>query len=315
MSDQGLLQNPSSERKPPIRGRFAPTPTGPLHLGSLITAVGSYLETRHAHGFWHLRIDDLDLNRSKSEWISPILTTLETLGLEWEGPVVYQSQNHSEYQAALDQLKANGMLYACRCSRKTLAGRTSLTGEETRYPGTCQHLGFPFEPGESALRIKVSENPIEIQDGLQGAFRQNLSETLGDFVVYRKDQVFAYHLATVLDDEALGVTQVVRGFDLLDSTPRQVFLQEALGLKTPRYVHLPLLIDEHGTKISKSLGASAVSTQQPSETLHEVLGYLRQNPPIDLKKEPVETMLNWASEHWDLTPLKGIASMTLREAP
>jgi len=236
-----------------IIGRFAPSPTGPLHFGSLVAALGSYLFARSAGGRWLLRIDDLDRPRVIPGALDDILRTLELLGLEWDGEPVWQSRRSEAYQEALHLLESSGVVYPCGCSRAEIARIASAphgSGDELVYPGICRSgLAAGREP--RALRVRVPAEEICFCDGICGAYRQSLAAVCGDFVVRRADGLFAYHLATVVDDAAAGVNQVVRGADLLFSTPRQIFLQRLLGFSQPDYFHLPLVTAPDGAKLSK----------------------------------------------------------------
>lgn len=245
-----------------IIGRFAPSPTGPLHFGSLVAALGSYLFARSAGGRWLLRIDDLDRPRVVVGATDDILRTLELLGFEWDGEPVWQSRRSEAYQDALQLLEAAGIVYPCGCSRGEIACIASAphgTGEEVVYPGSCRQ-GLAAGKVPRALRVRVSSEEISFVDGLCGKYRQDLAAVCGDFVVRRADGLFAYHLATVVDDAAAGVNQIVRGADLLCSTPRQIYLQQQLGFNRPVYYHLPLVTAPDGTKLSKRDSAVSLST-------------------------------------------------------
>ncbi|HEY5974800.1 MAG TPA: tRNA glutamyl-Q(34) synthetase GluQRS, partial [Geobacteraceae bacterium] len=225
-----------------VIGRFAPSPTGPLHSGSLVAAVGSYLAARSVGGRWLLRMEDLDQPRVVPGMADDILRTLEMLGFVWDGEVVWQSRRTEAYQAALDRLSSLGVVYPCGCSRTEISRIASAPhgSGELVYPGLCRS-GLVAGKVPRAIRVLVPAREIAFQDGILGRFTQDLAATCGDFVVKRADGPFAYHLAVVVDDAAAGVTQVTRGADLLDSTPRQLYLQELLGLSHPIYNHLPLV--------------------------------------------------------------------------
>jgi glutamyl-Q tRNA(Asp) synthetase len=266
-----------------ITGRFAPSPTGPLHFGSLVAALGSYLFAKHAGGRWLLRIDDLDQPRTIPGAEDDILRTLESLGFEWDGEPLRQSRRGDVYREALQQLEAAGVVYPCGCSRAEIARIASAphgSGEELVYPGTCR---TGLAPGREprALRIVVPDEEISFHDGVQGWYRQNLRRVCGDFVVKRADGLFAYHLATVVDDAASGVNQLVRGADLLFSTPRQLYLQRLLGYSEPAYCHLPLVTGPCGTKLSKrdsavSLTAGRDLCREGGKLLAAALQFLGQ---------------------------------------
>ncbi len=281
------------------RGRFAPSPTGPLHFGSLVAAVGSWAEARTRAGEWLVRMEDLDPPREVPGAAAAILGALEALGLEWDGPVVYQSTRAGAYRAALDLLQQRGVLFPCACTRKEIAdsGVAALDGTLV-YPGTCRR-GLPPGRPARATRVRVEIGATEFEDGLQGRVRQDLARDVGDFVLVRADGWFAYQLAVVVDDAAQAVTDVVRGADLLDSTPRQRFLQQLLGFPTPRYLHLPVAIDARGEKLSKQTLAAPVDGSRPAAALAAALRFLGQSPPAGLERASGRTVLEWASAHWD----------------
>ena len=222
------------------RGRFAPSPTGPLHLGSLLVALASWLQARSQNGEWILRIEDLDRSRGHARFSDDILHTLDRFGLHWDGPVLYQSQRDAAYQAALEQMDERNLLYACRCTRREL--QESQAGVDGPvYPGTCLRAA-PSLSEKHALRLKVNDARIQFCDRIQGECRQALAQDVGDFILRRSDGLFAYQLAVVVDDADQGITEILRGADLLNSTPRQIYLQALLGLDTPVYAHVPLLL-------------------------------------------------------------------------
>ena len=287
--------------QPAYRGRFAPSPTGPLHFGSLIAAVGSWADARARGGEWLVRMEDLDPPREVPGAADDILRTLAALGLEWDGPVVRQSARSEAYRAALDRLRDRGALFACACTRKEIAdsGVAGSNGAVV-YPGTCRN-GPPPGSGRPALalRMRVDDAVIAFDDALQGHVRQELAREVGDFVLLRADGLFAYQLAVVVDDAAQGVTDVVRGVDLLDSTPRQILVQRLLGLPTPGYLHLPVATNATGEKLSKQTGAPAVDRSAPARTLVAGLRFLGQAAPADLETAAARTVLEWAAANWD----------------
>ncbi len=289
-----------SDQQPAI-GRFAPSPTGPLHLGSLYTALASFLQTRSQQGLWLLRIDDLDIPRNIKGAADAILAALDVLGLHWDGRVDYQSQHIDEYHEHLGQLEQNGQLYPCTCPRKLLL--TDI------YAGTCRH-NHPPPNRPYALRVKTDQRDISFQDGLQGFISHNLATRHGDFILKRKDQIIAYQFAVVLDDSRQQVNHVVRGIDLLEVTPRQIYLQQLLGLTTPAYMHLPVIVDRHGYKLSKQTKAAAVNLAAPHQVLFTLLGLLKQNPPAALQHAPIAEQLDWAIAHWNPTALKKLQSIS-----
>ena len=244
---------PTDEQKnaPRYRGRFAPSPTGSLHFGSLVAAVGSLLQARAQGGDWWIRIEDIDPPRAVAGAAADILRSLERFGMHWDGPVLYQSLRTEAYHSAIDKLRRVGVLYACGCSRSEI-GDSSLRGVEGPiYPGTCR-AGLAPGRAERALRVRTDGARVRFEDRWQGALESDLEREFGDFVVRRADGFFAYQLAVVVDDAALGITEVVRGADLLLSTPRQLHLQRLLGLPTPAYHHHRLIRDPTGRKLSKS---------------------------------------------------------------
>lgn len=251
----------------PYCGRFAPSPTGPLHAGSLVAAVASWLDARAQGGRWLLRIDDLDGPRTVPGADAQILAALTAHGLEWDGDVVYQSQRHAAYRAAFERLRVTGQVYACGCTRKEIAD--SLThvegsagarplGRESVYPGTCRN-GLAKGRAPRAWRVRVGDARVAFADLSCGSIAHDLARDTGDFVLLRADGQWAYQLAVVVDDAEAGVTHVVRGADLLDSTPRQIFLQQQLGLPTPVYRHVPVVAAADGEKLSKQNGAQALA--------------------------------------------------------
>jgi glutamyl-Q tRNA(Asp) synthetase len=290
----------------PYVGRFAPSPTGPLHLGSLYTALASYLDARVQRGRWLLRIDDIDTPRNMPGAADGILATLEAYGLHWDGPVFYESEHLADYEQALFKLQQSGLLYNCTCSRKMLA---ELPGRHDIYPGLCRNrAAVPFGR-PCALRIKSDDRDIFFDDRLQGAIRQNLADEHGDFILKRKEGIVSYQLACVIDDYLQGVTHAVRGFDLVDSTPKQIYLQQLLGLPTPSYSHVPLIIDSQGYKLSKQTLAEAVTMQDTHATLFKLLELLKQKPPVSLKQASCREMLEWAVQHWSPEALIKIHSI------
>lgn len=281
------------------RGRFAPSPTGPLHFGSLIAAVGSFLEACAQGGEWHLRMEDVDQPRCSVAAADAILHALEAFGFAWDGEVVWQSQRTEAYRAAFDQLLAAGRVFPCACTRKELAD-SALTADGTvLYPGTCR-AGLP--PGKTARswRARVDAASVIFDDAIQGRITSDLAQEAGDFIVLRADGLFAYQLAVVVDDAAAGMTHVVRGADLLMSTPRQIFLQQCLGLPTPAYAHLPVVVNAVGEKLSKQTLATPLDISRPGPALFAALKFLGQMPPAELAQMNCDTVWDWAKSHWQL---------------
>jgi glutamyl-Q tRNA(Asp) synthetase len=281
-------------------GRFAPSPTGSLHRGSLYTALASFLDARAQQGRWLLRIDDLDTPRNISGSADTILKTLDIFGLHWDGSVVYQSQHSALYHDHLNNLAKNQLLYPCICSRKTLSSAAATD----IYPGFCRNTLISPDSAAYALRLKTDDRLITFYDELQGEIAHNLARQHGDFIVKRKDQIIAYQFAVVIDDAEQGVNHVVRGFDLLDSTPKQIYLQQRLGLRTPNYLHVPIIVDEHGYKLSKQTRATAVDLTAPAKVVFELLQLLKQAPPAALQHAPLTELLAWAIAHWQPLLLK-----------
>lgn len=276
---------------PPYIGRFAPTPSGYLHFGSLVAALASWLDARAAGGRWLVRMEDLDPPREVAGAQAAILQTLDSYGLHWDGEVVYQSLRHDAYQQVIDRLLAQGLAYACTCSRKQLEPYQGI------YPGTCRNAGHTTE--DAAIRVRVPELLYRFQDRVQGAYSQHLGRESGDFVIRRRDGLYAYQLAVVLDDAWQGVTDIVRGADLLDSTPRHLYLQELLGLPQPRYLHVPLIIQPDGNKLGKSYRSPPLDPDQAAPLLVRALRALGQAPEADLADGSVQDVLGWGVAHWN----------------
>jgi glutamyl-Q tRNA(Asp) synthetase len=279
------------------RGRFAPSPTGPLHFGSLIAAVGSYLEARRNRGEWLLRMEDLDRLREEPGAADAILRILEAYGFEWDGSVVRQSRRGEAYAAALARLRREGWVFPCACTRREISDSMFGSANEPVYPGTCRN---GIAPGREAraVRMRVGDAVISFEDRLQGAIEQDLALEVGDFVVRRADGLFAYQLAVVVDDFDQGVTDVVRGADLLASTPRQILLQQRLGYPTPRYAHLPVALNRGGEKLSKQTRALPLVAAEAPLRLWRALRFLGQDPPASLVGENVSALWNWALINW-----------------
>jgi glutamyl-Q tRNA(Asp) synthetase len=293
------------------RGRFAPSPTGPLHFGSLVAAVGSYLDARHHHGTWLVRMEDLDAPRCVAGAADDILRTLDAFGLHRDGELIYQSQRTAAYEEALQRLKDSGAAYPCCCTRREIADSALHGIEGPVYPGTCRQ-GIPAGREGRAWRVRTDlpsplwgEGVVEFTDALQGHVAQHLETDIGDFIVKRADGLFAYQLAVVVDDASQNITHVVRGADLLHSTPRQIHLQRLLGFYSPRYLHLPIAVNAQGEKLSKQTLAPAIATDDVVVTLISALDFLRQQPPAELRQGSVGEVLGWAVENWQPERLKG----------
>jgi glutamyl-Q tRNA(Asp) synthetase len=290
------------------RGRFAPSPTGPLHFGSLVAAVGSFLQARSQGGLWHVRIENLDPPRESPTAADQILQALDHFGLYWDGTVVFQSDRLAAYQAALETLRDRGLTYCCLCSRKdlTASSKSRIVDPDLGpvYPGTCRNRRT-IPRGPHSIRLKTTNDAITFEDAIQGRFEQRLDQVSGDFVVRRRDGPFSYQLAVVVDDWAQNITEVVRGIDLLSQTPRQIFLQRCLGITTPRYAHLPIVVDATGQKLSKQTGAADVRALKTRPVLWQALSFLRQRPPDELQRAPPLELLAWATANWQPERLRG----------
>lgn len=281
------------------RGRFAPSPTGPLHFGSLVAAIGSFLDAKAHAGEWRLRMEDVDAPRCSKEAATAILHALEAFGLAWDGDVIWQSRRTEAYTAALETLKAEDRVFPCACTRRELADSAIAPDGAAIYPGTCREgLG----PGRAARawRLRVGNARIGFDDAIQGSVVSDLEREAGDFILLRADGLHAYQLAVVVDDAAAGITHVVRGADLLASTPRQIFLQQCLGVATPAYVHLPVVVNAAGEKLSKQTRAEALDIARPGPALAAALEFLGQCPPPGLFAATVEDILAWAVRNWQL---------------
>lgn len=278
------------------RGRFAPSPTGPLHFGSLIAALGSWLDARSRGGEWLVRMDDLDRPREVPGSADVILHALEAFGFDWDGNVVYQSSRDEAYAAALEQLRCSGLLFQCACSRKEIAASGRRGPEGPLYPGTCRS-GLPQRRKSCATRIRVATGTIGFRDGIHGNLYQDLPRDVGDFLLRRADGIYAYQLAVVVDDAFQFVTQVVRGADLMLSTPRQIYLQRALHYASPQYAHLPLAVDQQGRKLSKSTAAAPVDPTDPLPALLQAWAFLGQlafpEAPANLAEFHEHTLRSW----------------------
>ncbi len=302
-----------SEAPPPprgYRGRFAPSPTGPLHLGSLLAAVASYADARARAGSWLLRIEDLDRPREVPGAAADIQSTLRAFGFVWDEPVVHQRDRTAAYQAALSRLEALGLAYPCACSRAEIAERASTGIEGPIYPGTCRD-GLPDGRPPRSLRLRTDSQCLRFRDRVQGDQEQAIGETVGDFVLRRADGIHAYQLAVVVDDAWQQVTHVVRGADLLLSTPRQILLQRILGLPQPSYAHIPVILDAQGRKLSKSLAAAPVDSREPLPALRLVWSALGQTPLVGVTS-PSE-FWEQAIEQWRTERIPACRSLALND--
>lgn len=294
-----MTNSPQSPQQSIYRGRFAPSPTGPLHFGSLIAATGSYLQAKSQAGEWLVRIDDIDPPREVAGATDEILLTLEQFGFEWDGPVSYQSQRIDYYQNAVDTLLQNGLAYPCGCTRKTIAAAQSEADKKHIYPGTCRHGLAGKSP--RMIRINTSGHESHFIDQIQGQCDYQLEKDTGDFVIHRADGLIAYQLATGIDDAEQGISDVIRGYDLLDSTPCQILIQQSLGLSTPTYGHLPIVQNSQGQKLSKQNLAPSLNSTEANALICQAMNFLGQNVPVELAQEPLQDLWNWSIKNWDIS--------------
>jgi glutamyl-Q tRNA(Asp) synthetase len=304
MTYVGSATPPERLAPPPYIGRFAPSPTGALHLGSLVAALGSFLDARKAGGRWLLRMEDLDTPRVIPGCSDEMLRTLEAFGLHWDGEVEFQSRRTAAYAESLESLRAAGLTFECSCSRRELAELG-----ETAYPGTCRNA--PSHRGPTAIRFRVNTDAVvSWTDRIQGNCQYELSR-LGDPVIRRRDGVFAYQLAVVIDDAAQSVSDVIRGADLLQSTPWQIELQNALKLRTPHYGHLPLVMEEHLGKLAKSRRSLAIDPARATDQLTTALELLNHTPPAELQQSSPSSLLAWATAHWSLDRFQSVKKIVV----
>jgi len=296
----------------PYIGRFAPSPSGPLHMGSLIAAMASWFDARKAKGKWLLRMEDLDPPRETREAADQILDALDKIGLHWDDQVLYQNKRSKAYQSAINTLIKQDLVFACDCSRQQIQESGGI------YPGTCRQRHLSDGPG-TAMRLRVADETISFTDAIQGEQTQHLQQQVGDFVIKRKDGLFAYQLAVVVDDRFQNISHIVRGIDLMDSTPRQIYLQQVLGRSQPdsyanlqpNYAHIPVIVNELGQKLSKQHMASPIDPANGASLLFDGLCYLKQEPDTGLKTASCEEILAWGTAHW--TPEKLSSTRTLPE--
>ncbi|MBL3590414.1 MAG: tRNA glutamyl-Q(34) synthetase GluQRS [gamma proteobacterium endosymbiont of Lamellibrachia anaximandri] len=291
--------NQAKNNQPPsYRGRFAPSPTGPLHFGSLVAALGSYLDARANQGEWLVRMEDLDQTREIKGSADEILRTLDHFGFEWEGEIIRQSHRTDAYAHVLDALNRDDLAYPCGCTRKeiSIAARPGI--ESAVYPGTCRQ-GLRAGRRARAIRLRTFDNPSGFEDLIQGEVTQNLASDIGDFIIRRADGYHAYQLAVVVDDAWQDITHIVRGADLLLSTPRQIHLQQLLELSTPVYAHLPLAVDANGRKLSKQYKDAPVENRHPLPALLQALHHLGQPLP-DERPTGIDDFWDWAISNWQL---------------
>jgi glutamyl-Q tRNA(Asp) synthetase len=303
-SDKQLEMSAVQSAKKYVRSRFAPSPTGPLHFGSLVAAVGSYLDAKSQGGEWLVRIEDVDTPRIDGLAVKNTLPTLEAFGFVWDGPVLWQSERLEAYRDAFDELRRAGLAYGCTCSRKEIADSAIHAAVDggVVYPGMCRDGLMPGQTPR-AWRLRVGTEEIAFEDRLQGHIAQQLEHDVGDFVLLRADGLFAYQLAVVVDDAFQGVTDVVRGADLLLSTPRQIWLQRCLGFSTPRYAHLPVVSNSAGEKLSKQTLAKALDLRQAPSLLVDALRFLGQPAPNELRCATVSDVWAWAHANWSFSAI------------
>ena len=282
-------------------GRFAPSPTGPLHYGSLLAAIASYAQARVTGGRWLVRIEDIDPPREQPGSDQLILRTLERFCFEWDGDVSYQSSFTTRHEALIHELLEAGLAYRCSCSRRDLA-HAPRGPLGTVYPGTCRN---GCDAAEFAIRVRTNDTPVRFDDGIQGLVSQRLESESGDFVIKRRDGLIAYNFAVVVDDADQGISEVVRGVDLLDSTPRHIHLQRLLKLHTPDYMHIPVAVNPDGQKLSKLTGASAVDEAKPGKLLFNAFQALSQDPPDELRSADPPHLWDWLFENWRPAALCG----------
>lgn len=289
----------------PYRGRFAPSPTGPLHFGSLVTAVASYLQARANNGEWLVRVEDIDPPREVAGSADQILRSLEAHGLQWDGELIWQSKHLEQYEDALQSLLNEKLAFYCTCTRKQLIATAEHGPLGIIYPGTCRHSEQPALP-DRAVRLITAGEQVTVNDLLQEQFTTDFDKEVGDFLLRRGDGLIAYHLAVTVDDAAQGITEIVRGIDLLPSTACQNLLQQRLGLPVPAYAHIPVAVNEDGQKLSKQTGASALNDAQPVANLWQALSFLGQQPPAELSRAALHELWQWAQSNWSILPLRGI---------
>ena len=282
----------------PYTGRFAPSPTGPLHFGSLVAAVASYADARSHAGRWLLRIEDLDPPREQPGAAASFPRVLQRYGFAWDGPILYQGTRDAAYRAALEQLRGEDKIFPCACTRAQLEDAPMSAAGERVYPGTCR-AGLPPGRTRRSWRLRVDAVTIAFADRVQGPQRQDLGRDAGDFVLRRADGLWAYQLAVVVDDRDQGVTDVVRGADLLSSTPRQIFLQRQLGAPVPRYAHVPVAVNAAGEKLSKQTRAAPLPMDDPQRTLLAAWRFLGQEEPEEGFADAAEFWA-WAIPRWDM---------------
>ena len=300
----------------PYIGRFAPSPTGPLHFGSLIAATASYLCARLNQGQWLLRIEDIDKPRTQKGASKAIIHTLEKYGFEWNGKIRYQSEHNKDYQDALDQLQA--VTYPCSCTRKTLQARAATGTFSYIYPGYCRTGLSQPQASQTSIRLRTDVHSCLNKAGFielcqSAPYSQILEKEVGDFILKRSDGLFSYQLAVVVDDHLQGVSDIVRGADLFDNTPRQNYLQCLLGYSQPRYLHFPVAVYHNGKKLSKQNASPPISLHKKRGTLLSVLQFLGQTPPSVDNFSSVNDIWQWAVQNWDINLIPKRLTQTIHD--
>jgi len=280
-------------------GRFAPSPSGPLHYGSLVAATASYLQAKHNHGQWLLRIEDIDPPREVLGAADDIRSTLEQFQFEWDQEPLYQSTRLEAYRETIHSLIQKDHIYACACSRKDLSDNTQKSELGLYYPRICANLKLDTRDHGLNLRLRISNQEITFQDATFGTVRHNLYKEIGDIIIYRKFDLPSYTLAVTVDDAYQGITEVVRGDDLLPFTPIQIYLCKLLQLPIPKFLHIPVIVNQQGQKLSKQTGAAAVDMRDRSSILVQALRDLGQAVPTEMETASLEDIWNWAIQHWN----------------
>ena len=283
-------------------GRFAPSPTGLLHYGSLVAALASYLDAKAHDGKWLVRIEDLDPPREIAGSSTRILEQLQVFALKWDGEVMFQSARLSVYEQILQRLMSQGFCFYCNCSRQRVSALDGI------YDGRCRNRELASGP-DVAVRVRTNPDLMQLTDRIQGKYTQNLEQEIGDFILKRKDGLFSYQLAVVADDAAQEITHVVRGNDLLASTPRQIYLQQLLGLPIPRYAHIPIVVNELGQKLSKQHFAQPIDHASASSLISSALRSLGMTLPSSLNRAAPAFLIEWGIEHWDIQRVPKLAKM------
>ena len=291
------------------RGRFAPTPSGPLHFGSLVAATASYLDAKSHQGSWLLRIDDLDKPRVQIGAIQSIIHTLETYGFKWDEEILYQSQRSSAYQNTLDELILQKKAYFCGCSKKRVQQTATMMGESGPiYFGTCRNRFSRDMSTPMSVRVLTDDKMISFEDRIQGFQQQQIESEVGDFILKRSDGIYAYQLATVVDDAHQNITDVVRGIDLLDNTARQLYLQKLLACSDVAYLHFPIVTNSEGNKLSKQNHAAAILANDSFKNVYQSLIFLGQQPPEENEFDNIDDLWSWAINNWDINKILSMYS-------